>query len=322
MLLYIAFMSLVGAISTAYGASPKRFWETLTVIFTTGAPILGLIAFIFSLLEEKSKVLKRLDRAVTLLTLTAGLIAGFGLIEFTHFSRVDEQASAQRILDLTKEVGDADGIAKTANQQLIDQKVTLIDQGQKVLATDKQIKVVSVEADHAVAKLNAEIADANRRAGIETLIGRMNSDDATAYDQLASMKAFGNSEQEARVHQAVEAMIDEHNNPSYNGHNFQSFRGYFPATLPEMPERLRSKSAFFREEALKDLGKYQVQPDLLPTIIELASHDPSLGVRTLAVRLIDGWGTERFQPFRFDIEGWWKKSYLFNHPAPTAQKPQ
>lgn len=252
--------------------------------------------------------------AASCLSLILGVLAALALLRLTQLSRQDDMNTAREITVAT-------AAATDAQQKLIAQRGMLLLQMQQLLSTKRDLGNVSGEADAAVAKLKTEIADADRRAGIETLIGRMNSDDAVAYDQLVSMKTFDNPEEEARVHQAVEAMIDDHNNPSYRGSNFQSFRGYFPATLPEMPQRLLHKSAFFREEALRDLAKHNYQPTLFPTVVDLAIHDPSLGVRTLAVRLIDDWSSQRFQPFRFDVQKWWD-GVARSYPTSTVvQKP-
>jgi hypothetical protein len=291
------------AIVSAHKSSPKSFWEDATLLFTVTNAIFGLVGF----------KLKR-NRAVSLVSLIAGVLAALALLRLTHFSREDDMNTAREITVATAAAADAQG-------KLFEQQGTLLLQTQQLKSTERDLRNVSREADTAVAKLKGEIADADRRAGIETLIGRMNSDDAVAYDQLVSMKTFDNPEEEARVYQAVEAMIDEHNNASYRGSNFQSFRGYFPATLPEMPQRLLHKNAFFREEALRDLTKYNDQPTLFPTVVDLAIHDPSLGVRTLAVRLIDDWSSQRFQPFRFDVQKWWG-GVARSYPTSTVvQKP-
>lgn len=239
---------------------------------------------------------KKHDKWISGLKLAIGLSAGLALVKFTLLSRQDEQNSATEISTLNKK-------AETENQQLIKQGETLSGQNDQLLATQTKINQQAKDADIAVGSLKADAAKADRRASIQALIDRMDSDDALAYDQLIAMKFDSKAEKEW-VQRAVEAMIDHHNDPTYNGSNFNYFRGYFPAETNEMPERLTNRDPFFREETLRELAKDPIQVNLLPRIVDLAVDDPSLGVRTVAIKLLDIWGTQRFLPFRFDVRKW------------------
>ncbi len=299
---------------TLLPGSPKDFWEDTTVVLTITGPLIEIIASWISRWKRNAKSSKKRDAWVSNLKLAVGLFAGLALVKFTLLNRVDEQKSANEIASLQTQ-------AQAANTQLISQGETLILQSQELRTTHGEVADVAQKAGTAVTKLNSEIAQASRSASIETLIGRMNADDALAYDQLVSMKEFDSPQQKDRVQQAVAAMIDVHNNPVYNGFNFKNSRGWFTATLPEMPERLRSKDPFEREQALRDVGPHGFQQNLFPEIVDLAINDPSLGVRTLAVRLIDAWGNQRFQPFRYDIRSWRDEDPSFQLPHVPARKP-
>ena len=301
-------------ITDVYKASPKQFWEDLTVSLTILSPLFGFVAFCASRYKDQHKFLEFLERVLVALSLAIGVFAGLALTEFTHYNRLAETESENRVIALASQANKATNEALSGNK-------TLIEQGKTLLATQVALKSYSQEFSSTTENLRNDLLINGRATEIQELIAKMNSDDALAFDQLRTMTSFSSSAQQKMVQQAVEAVIESHNVPSYEGSNPEpNMRGRFPPELNEMPVYLNDSSAINRELALKVLGaKYDLQKNLLPSIVHLAIADPSLGVRTLAVHLLGYWDNQRFTPLRTDIKTWWK-SNRYNTGAPLNSR--
>ena len=78
-------------------------------------------------------------------------------------------------------------IATSANQKMLDQGEKLIAQSLTLTATAKEGEAASLEAKSVKEQHDAVSVRANHKFDVQSLIEKMHSDDATAYDKLQSM---------------------------------------------------------------------------------------------------------------------------------------
>jgi hypothetical protein len=262
----------------------KRHWETMTVGLTVGTAILALVGLGFSFWEDRRPFFKRIDRVFSIASVLASVLAGLALIRFTNVNRIAEAESDQHLTDATRD-------ATKALRDLDDEKLRLVN-------TQKELETVSSTAEGQLGQLRKALDEADARsmgwAHLQELIVRMQSDDATAFDELRNKEHFTSPNEESLVKQAVEQIIDTHNLPGYKGGAGRSFHmGFTPRELVNMLDQ--HNETWVKYNALSMLMDSPVQWEAGSKLTNLALHDRSLDVRTMAVQLINHWVGNRFR---------------------------
>jgi hypothetical protein len=277
--------------------STTKFWETWTVVFTITSAIFGCFGVVFSLWEDKRRFFRISDRTCSVIGAVVALMAGYSLLQYTHYNRIDEAAMSQELTHLAVQANIAVGIAHGAVGGLN------IEEG-KLSQTKQELATTSAKAASAIAQLNSSLAESNRMTGLQVLITKMNADDAEAFDELRSMKHFDTPEQEKMVKEAIQSVIDLHNVRGYVGAS-----GYFFKYAPEPDEAIQMlslKDTTTRKSALRCLLDREYVPNAGPILFHLATTDPSLDARTLATQIINKWGNDYFTALEPEqLQRWW-----------------
>lgn len=270
--------------------SPTEFWETATVALTLASAVLASTGLVFSLLEERRKFLRVLDRAFSIIGAFVGVMAALSLVRYTQYNRIDGAAANTQIQQSAQD-------AKTAIAGLKVEKQTLSN-------TNLQLISTSNTAKQSIRKLNAALEQANRVTALQVLITKMNSDDAEAFDELRSMKNFDDPEQEKMVEEAVQNVIGLHNAQGYVGAS-SLFYKYAPGD-DEAVQMLSLKDTATRKSALRCMLTRSFIPKSGASLFHIATTDPSLDARTLATKVINLWGNDNFTALdSAPLERWW-----------------
>ena len=148
--------------------STTKFWETWTVVFTIASAIFGCFGVVFSLWEDKRKLFRILDRTCSVIGAVVALMAGYSLLQYTHYNRIDEAALNEQIIHLADQATRASETATKAAKGLV--------------ASD----VAIAKSQSAMLQLDRLLAQSNRVTALQVLITKMNADDAEAFDELSS----------------------------------------------------------------------------------------------------------------------------------------
>ncbi len=144
-----------------------------------------------------------------------------------------------------------------------------------------------------------QVTELKNEADLQTLIIRMNADDAEAFDSLMTMIAAPDPAKRNTIVAALKTVIAAHTEGIIIGRGFTP-----PLSQEQMVAKLQSNDVFEREAALENIKQ---QTDLLPQVVSMIRSDPSINVRAAAHRLFNTWTGQQFKLLdKESVLRWWE----------------
>jgi hypothetical protein len=140
-------------------------WETTSVITTGISAALAILATGLSFIDDKKPLLKKIDRAASLLSASAALIAALALILFTYANRVLKREEDKNALVTARQLKQASEEAAIAYRNLKREEESQDIQAFQQIEHDRgyddatrgfnahNLKPIKIQADEAIAEL-------------------------------------------------------------------------------------------------------------------------------------------------------------------------
>jgi hypothetical protein len=167
---------------------------------------------------------------------------------------------------------------------------------------DKMVKEnVDSKIQTQVAPVQSQIVALRRDADLQSLINRMNADDAQAFDVIVRIRLDSlDQAEQALLKSSVKSVIEVHNTGLVLGRNFLQ-----PHTDEQAMAMLSDSEPTTREAVLGQVGNKSEVLSLLK-VVEILANDPSLNVRAAAHRIFNGRTNQKFTILDKDSTlRWW-----------------